>query len=394
MLIEKKSSYKDSLKEKTILLTGAGGGIGYEAARAFAYMGATIIIAEIDEEKGMNAAQSLNGNFPHAKVYFHKVDLSEEQQVRELYAYMVRHYGFIDILFHNATITPMGNVEEVPIEVWDKSYRVNFKAPLLLTQLFLPEMKRRNEGIIVFVPSSGAAPYMGAYEVFKTAQVELCNTLSGELENTNVYTYSIGPGLVKTATAMRAIEIVAGKMGMSTGEFYAMNDSHILSAEEAGCGFAISVLLAKKYHGQEIGSIQALLESGLLDNSDPETNNIISENQLQLIYRIISVYGEQYSGWMTRNVFERQWVLRDFKKTVGMSAEQYNTDMIHLKKELDGNNLLYISRYKSHFEKLKQYFERQYKLLQGFEKNPEKLKENSAIVMEWVDTLSEIIGHI
>lgn len=394
MLIEKKSSYKDSLKEKTILLTGAGGGIGYEAARAFAYMGATIIIAEIDEEKGMNAAQSLNGNFPHAKVYFHKVDLSEEQQVRELYAYMVRHYGFIDILFHNATITPMGNVEEVPIEVWDKSYRVNFKAPLLLTQLFLPEMKRRNEGIIVFVPSSGAAPYMGAYEVFKTAQVELCNTLSGELENTNVYTYSIGPGLVKTATAMRAIEIVAGKMGMSTGEFYAMNDSHILSAEEAGCGFAISVLLAKKYHGQEIGSIQALLESGLLDNSDPETNNIISENQLQLIYRIISVYGEQYSGWMTRNVFERQWVLRDFKKTVGMSAEQYNTDMIHLKKELDGNNLLYISRYKSHFEKLKQYFERQYKLLQGFEKNPEKLKENSAIVMEWVDTLSEILGHI
>lgn len=394
MLIEKKSSYKDSLKEKTILLTGAGGGIGYEAARAFAYMGATIIIAEIDEEKGMNAAQSLNGNFPHAKVYFHKVDLSEEQQVRELYAYMVRHYGFIDILFHNATITPMGNVEEVPIEVWDKSYRVNFKAPLLLTQLFLPEMKRRNEGIIVFVPSSGAAPYMGAYEVFKTAQVELCNTLSGELENTNVYTYSIGPGLVKTATAMRAIEIVAGKMGMSTGEFYAMNDSHILSAEEAGCGFAISVLLAKKYHGQEIGSIQALLESGLLDNSDPETNNIISENQLQLIYRIIEVYGEQYSGWMTRNVFERQWVLRDFKKTVGMSAEQYNTDMIHLKKELDGNNLLYISRYKSHFEKLKQYFERQYKLLQGFEKNPEKLKENSAIVMEWVDTLSEIIGHI
>ena len=52
MLIDKYPDFRKSLKGKTVLLTGAGGGIGYEAARAFAYMGATVIIAEIDDEMG------------------------------------------------------------------------------------------------------------------------------------------------------------------------------------------------------------------------------------------------------------------------------------------------------------------------------------------------------
>lgn len=391
MLIEKQSDSRNQLQGKVILLTGAGGGIGFEAAKAFAFMGATIIIAEIDKVKGNSAVDFITNNFPNAKVEFYEIDLSEEQQIYSLHKYLTSKYSFVDVLFHNATLTAMGNVEDVPINLWEKSYRVNFKAPLLLTQLFLPEMKKNNCGTIVFVPSSGAAPYMGAYEVFKTAQVELCNTLAGELENTNIYTYSIGPGLVKTETAMRGIKIVANKMGMSTDEFYALNEHHILSAEEAGCGFAISVLRADIYHGQEIGSIQALLDSGMLVDNTPKENNIYDANIIPLISKIITVFEEQYFGWMSRNIFERQWVLRDFKKTVGMSADQYYKDILRLREELQTNTSFEIISYKSHFEKLKQYFQHQYKLLQGFEKNPDKLRENSNIIMDWVDTLNKIL---
>ncbi|KPU44368.1 short chain dehydrogenase [Oxobacter pfennigii] len=99
-------------------------------------------------------------------------------------------------------------------------------------------------------------PLHGAYEVFKTSQVELSNTLSIELENTNIHVYAIGPGLVKTETAMNAIEIVDGSMKISTDEFYQMNSRHIIDAESAGVGFALSVLNAKNYHRQEIGTIQ------------------------------------------------------------------------------------------------------------------------------------------
>ncbi|WP_197068274.1 SDR family NAD(P)-dependent oxidoreductase [Candidatus Soleaferrea massiliensis] len=394
MLLEKHPGYKNALAGKTVLLTGAGGGIGFEAAKAFAYMGASVIIAEIDEKKGTAAAKHINDCYPQSETVYYQVDLSDDTQVRAMAERMTERYGFIDILFHNATMTALGNVEEVPIEIWDQSFRVNFRAPLLLTQLFLPEMKRRGRGVIVFVPSSGAAPYMGAYEVFKTAQVELCSTLAAELEETGVFTYSIGPGLVKTATAERAIEIVADRMGMTVDAFYGMNESHMLDAGEAGCGFAVSVLSARNYHGQEIGSIQALLDSGLLQEDAAETREVCSEQVLPFIQKMVDIFEEQYAGWMRRNIFERQWVLRDFKKTVGMSADQFRDRFAHMQKRLceerDGSLL----EYGVLFEKLRLYFQRQYKLLQGFEKNPEKLKEHSAVLMDWVDTLDKIVADI
>lgn len=399
MLIERLSDRRGALKGKSALITGAGGGIGYEAAKALAYLGAAVVIAEIDREKGSWAERSLRELFPEASVEFCGTDLAGEEQVLELARTFRAGYGVPDILLHNAAITAMGNVEEVPAEVWDQSYRVNLRAPLLLTQLFLPDMRRRNSGTVVFVPSSGAAPYMGAYEVFKTAQAELCNTLAGELEGTGIHVFSVAPGLVKTETAMRGIETVARKMGMTTEEFYAMNGSHMLSAEEAGCGFAAAVLNAGRYDGQEIGSIQALLDSGILGGgagAPSETGAAALEADAapadrELLRRIAGIYREQYAGWKERNVFERQWVLRDFKKTAGMSAEQFALDMERLETELNGPAGPELSAYRGHFQSLKRYYQRQYKLLQGFEKDPEKLREHSAVLLSWAEMLERAL---
>lgn len=390
MLTEKYNAAKNALKDKTILLTGGAGGIGFEAAKAFCKMGATVIIADIDKTKGRQAARQIEENILSGSCAFYEIDLSDERQIRKLHRKLIEKYGFIDVLFHNAAVLKLGNVEDIPIAAWETCYRVNFKAPLLLTQLFLSQMKERNSGTIVFVPSSGAAPYMGAYEVFKTAQVELCNTLAGELEGTRVFTYAIGPGLVKTETATESIKIVAAKMGMTTEEFYALNGSHILSAEEAGCGFALSVLSAEKYNGQEVGSIQVLLDCGLTEEDQTKSTIVDLSECLPLVKKMIGVFEEQYAGWMTRNVFERQWVLRDFKKTVGISAEQFQNDFRRLKEALTEKTEC-VASYKNHFEKLRAYFIRQRKLLQGFEKNPAKLKEFSDTLTDWIETISELL---
>lgn len=392
MLIEKLQ--RDALRGKRVLITGAGGGIGFEAAKALGYLGAGVILAEIDREKGNAALRALRELFPAGEFDFYGIDLADEKQVHELHAWACGKYGAVDILIHNAAITYMGNVEEVPLADWDRSYRVNFRAPLYLTQLFLPEMRRRNEGVIVFVPSSGAAPYMGAYEVFKTAQAELCSTLSGELEGTGICTFSIAPGLVKTETAMRGIETVARRMGMTTDEFYAMNGDHMLTAEEAGCGFACAVLHAERYNGQEIGSIQALLDCGVLgraEDGDTSRPGIAGREQRELLGRIAAIYREQYAGWKERNIFERQWVLRDFKKTVGVSAEQFEHDILRLEQELAEQEGPKPGAYREQLQSLKRYYQRQYKLLQGFEKDPAKLKENSAVLLSWVDMLDEAL---
>lgn len=395
MLIEKKLSLKDKLKDKVVLITGAGGGIGLEAAKALVYMGAKVIIAEVDKKKLTKSENILTNKFGKDIVEFYEIDLSNEKQIYAMVSYIKEKYGCPDIIFNNATITAMGAVEEVPIAVWDKSYAVNFRAPLLLTQLFLPLMKQRNSGTIVFVPSSGAAPFMGAYEVFKTTQVELCNTLFGELEDTNIRVYSIGPGLVKTETAMRGIDIVSSRMGMSTEEFYKINERHILGVEEAGVGFALSVLMADRYNGQEIGCIQVLMDSDMLNTSYKEDNEVKDyEKIIPIVMDVVKVYKEQYAGWKERNIFERQWILRDFKKTVGFSADQFLETMQQIEAVVIDKNFKEISSYFSDFQKLMMYYQHQYILLQGFEKNPEKLKEYSEILQHYIEDLKVICNNL
>ena len=90
---------------------------------------------------------------------------------------------------------------------------------------------------------------------------------------------------------------------------------------------------------------------------------------------------------MERNIFERQWVLRDFKKTVGISAGQFQSDMLQQEKELTAESENGFTVYRDHFEKLKRYYQRQYKLLQGYEKNPDKRKEHSDIILSWIRML-------
>lgn len=395
MFIEKDLSLKNRLKDKVVLITGAGGGIGLEAVKALVYMGAKVIIAEIDKQKLTFAENILINIFGENCAEFYKIDLSDEKQIYDMVSYIEEKYGCPDVLFNNATITAMGTVEEVPIATWDKSYAVNFRAPLLLTQLLLPFMKNRNSGTIVFVPSSGAAPFMGAYEVFKTTQVELCNTLFAELENTNIRVYSIGPGLVKTETAMKGIEIVSSRMGMTTEEFYRMNESHILGIEEAGVGFALSVSMADKYNGQEIGAIQVLLDAGLLSAPNKMKNEVKDhENIIPKVLDVIKVFNEQYTGWMERNIFERQWILRDFKKTVGCSVDQFREIMQRIEAIILDNKIQEVSSYSYDFDKLMKYYQHQYKLLQGFEKNPEKLKEHSEILQHYIDDLKEICNKL
>ena len=379
------------LDGKIVLLTGAGGGIGFEAAKAFVEMGAKVLIAEVDQEKGEKATTYINRQYHNAADFFH-IDLANEIATKQLCEDILSKYGCPDIIFNNAAVVITGEIGEVNLEEWDLSYSVNLKAPIILTTLFLKKMRKRNSGCIVFVSSSGAAPYLGAYEIYKTAQVEFCNALSMELEGTQVYTYTIAPGLVKTETAARSIETVAKAMGITTNDFYHQNEDHIIDVQDAGIGFAISVLKASEYHGQEISSIQALNEfhssPALISSScDKEDNELPS---VELLEKIINTFVIQYNGWQSRNIFERQWVLRDFKKYMGVPAETVKKEFDRIHKEIEsGIGLRNISQ--KLFEKLLYYWKHQLKLLRGFEKDERKFIEYSQAISEWISDIQMLL---
>ncbi len=262
---------QDALQGETVVVTGAGGGIGYEAARALLWLGANVVIGEIHQPSGRKAEVALEQEFGKDRVLFVQTDVGEEDSVRNLYNLSVLAFGKVDAVINNATIAVLGKVTDVPIQEWDKSYRVNLRGPVLMARTFLPDMIQRDHGVFACVSSTGTA-FLGGYETFKAAQVHLANTLDAELEGTNVIAYTIGPGLVPTQTASRAVAQLAPQMGMSVEQFFEMNKGAVLSVEEAGAGFAASIVFAEKFRGQEISSMQALKAADINFGSDEAEN--------------------------------------------------------------------------------------------------------------------------
>lgn len=382
---------RNALHGETIIVTGAGGGIGYQAAHALLWLGANVIIAEIDQGKGQQAEQTLAAEFGAERILFVKCDVSDENSVEMLAQQSCQRFGKVDGVINNATIAVLGQVKDLPIEAWDRSYRVNLRGPVLMARAFLPAMIEREHGVFVCVSSTGTA-FLGGYETFKAAQVHLANTLDAELEGSGVIAYTIGPGLVPTETAQQAVEQLAPLMGMSVEAFFEMNKGALLSVEEAGVGFAVSVVFAEKFRGQEISSLQALKAANIAYGSadEPTSSTKLSAEQRQQTLALCQAARktllEQAEGWSKRNLFERQWVLRDFKKTAGMPVEEWLSTLGELENSLAGSGEVLTPP----LEKLSGYYEHLAELAKGYEKDPAKLAENLKYVYGWRDEVKQL----
>lgn len=386
----------DVLRDETVIITGAGGGIGYEAARALLWLGANVVIAEINQSSGKRAVAQLESEFDPSRVLFVHTDVGDEESVHNLYQESIRQFGKVDAVINNATIAVLGMVKDLPIEMWDASYRVNLRGPVLMARTFLPGMLERNHGTFACVSSTGTA-FLGGYETFKAAQVHLANTLDAELEGTGVIAFTIGPGLVPTETASRAVAQLAPQMGMSVDQFFEMNKGAVLSVEEAGAGFAASIVFAEKFRGQEISSIQALkaadINFGAADReaAAAKVTSTQRKEAAVLCGKVRTTLKEQSDGWKQRSLFERQWVIRDFKKTAGMPVEEWLDVLARLENRLHSGDSVAIPP----LEKLAGYYNHLAEMAKGYEKDAAKLEENLRYVYGWrdeVELLSKMLG--
>jgi NAD(P)-dependent dehydrogenase (short-subunit alcohol dehydrogenase family) len=352
----------ESLADQVAIVTGAGTGIGLEAARALAWLGARVVIAEIDKKAGATATEGILKEIGPGKVIFVQTDIAEERSIQKLASKALHTFGRVDIVLNNAAVEPIGAVKDAPIESWDSSYKVNLRGPVLLARAFLPQMLNRNSGVFVCVSSVGGA-YMGPYEVLKRAQVELANTISTECEGTGVVSFVIGPGLVPdTRGAKEQIPKIARMMGKKVEEFEEMSKAALISAEAAGAGFAAAVALASHFRGQEISSSEALHAAGieLAEGAQVATDKVLTTEEIAQamgLCRVLrSSLGEQLRQWQSLGIFQRQWMTRDFSKRVGIPVERLLDKIAKLEQQLEAGKLGKAIRLEVPFLRLASYF--------------------------------------
>ncbi len=395
MIIETGVLTRQSLAGKVAVVTGAGGGIGYEAARSLLWLGSKVVIAEINPKTGRQAAQRLNQEFGPDVALFVRTDVGDEGSVRGLARQAVKTYGQVNIVINNATIAPLGAVKDLDIKTWDSSYRVNLRGPVLLARAFIPGMLARNWGVFVCVSSTGGA-YMGAYESLKAAQVHLAITLNEELANTEVAAFAIGPGFVPTQTATSSLPRLAAMMGKSEKELLEVVRAHTLSAEAAGAGFAAAVAMAARYRGQEISCIQALADAGISIPASGQTAGERSltpeqlEQALTLCRSVRTTLAEQSAGWKERSVFEQQWLVRTFRQKAALPVDEWLRVLEQLEVALQSQDFTALAMINAPLDRLAAYYGHLYEMTKGYVKDPGQRDEHLRIVRNWQEEVERL----
>jgi NADP-dependent 3-hydroxy acid dehydrogenase YdfG len=183
----------NSVKGKSVLITGGGSGVGQAAARMFADAGAKVAIAGRDEAKLKKTATG------HASIAVYPCDVTDAAAVAKL----VKSVGRIDILVNNAgTNVKARKMRELTVENWNKLVRTNLDGAFYCIREVLPQMIERKDGIVINVNSiSGkrAYPLAGAgYAAGKFGLHALAGCLAGEELESNIRVSTIYPGEIDT----------------------------------------------------------------------------------------------------------------------------------------------------------------------------------------------------
>ncbi len=187
------------LKDKVVVITGAGSGIGRLTALAFARKGADLVIADLSEERLVRVAAEIEQS--GARVLVRTLDVSDRAQVEAFAKFVIRERGHVDVLHNNAGVSAGGTVADSSIENWEWIFRINFWGVLFGIKAFLPYMIERRCGHIVNTASLFGLigiPGTPAYCSTKFAVVGLGETLRAEVAQYNIGVSTICPSWMKT----------------------------------------------------------------------------------------------------------------------------------------------------------------------------------------------------
>lgn len=198
------------LADQVALVTGAGSGIGKAIALALAAQGARLWLTGRVPQKLEAVAELARGTA--AEVCCIQADLERDDEIMNAAVRLRQDSGRLDLLIHCAGYIAMGPLDSAAIAELDRHYRINIRAPYLLTQTMLP-LLRAQKGQVVFVNSSAgltASPNLSQYAASKHALRAIADCLRQEVNSAGIRVLSVYPG--RTASPMQAaIHAIEGK---------------------------------------------------------------------------------------------------------------------------------------------------------------------------------------
>ena len=190
------------LANKVAIVTGGGSGIGRETTLLFAKEGASLLVADVNEQGGKEVVQEVETSGGRAS--FVRVDVSKEAEVRKMVHAAEATFGRLDVIMNNAGIFPDadGSVTDTSEETWDLVMNINLKGVFFGCKHAIPALLRSGGGSIVniasFVALMGAAVPQIAYTASKGAVLSMTREIAVEFARKNIRANALCPGPVET----------------------------------------------------------------------------------------------------------------------------------------------------------------------------------------------------
>ncbi|SDQ26033.1 SDR family NAD(P)-dependent oxidoreductase [Natronobacterium texcoconense] len=196
------------VEDDVAVITGAASGIGRTTAQTFAEHGASVVVADVDEDGGTDTVERIEENGGEAT--FVQTDVSDPEDVQAMIETALEEYGGIDVLYNNAAIEgPVSRLHEYDDEAFEQVIDVNLKGVWYGMKYGVEAMRADGGGKIISASSIGgevAVPQYSGYGAAKAAVSHLTKYVAIEYADEGIRANAIAPGIVRTEMIERVIE--------------------------------------------------------------------------------------------------------------------------------------------------------------------------------------------